>query len=504
LKAERLRTLALFALAVGIRLLYICPMPETVAIGSTDAWGYHRLALNLNQGNGFSLQREAPYLPDSVRTPLYPAFLWLIRQAFGPSPRTAAVSQALLDGLTTLLTRQIAARLGGLRAGRVAGLLYALNPTQVRYAGELLTETLLSFLLALCILCLIEYLRRVSTAPSPVTLLSCSQTTVPGVARRTMARPALPARTTLWTGLIGAFGGLAALCKPNVQFLPLVWLLVVCLARRKDWRRAATDAAAMLGVFLLLILPWVVRNRLVFGRWFFSAAFEGNVSRVSAPAALLTARGEYAIPWSEDWEAAFGEIVAQTAARYNWSKPWDALTARELDTANHQVYLIARQVLRRHPAAWLVSHVQGMGRYLEPQTYRVCYARFSGQEWPPHILDDAVIHVIRALGRADWAQAGQIISEERWSKLDPLQGLIWWATFAGQILGLVLVYRGARRLSSRPVLLVALLLTIGYVLWIPGPIAYERFRVPVTSPILALLGTAIDSPRRSPIEPRDK
>jgi hypothetical protein len=150
-------------------------------------------------------------------------------------------------------------------------------------------------------------------------------------------------------------------------------------------------------------------------------------------------------------------------------------------------------VVRRHPFAWMKSHLQGMGRYLEPQTFRACYARFTGKGWPPDILEDAVIHVFREIGRGNWAQAGQIISTERWARLTPLQGTIWWGTFAGQVIGSLSMLLGLWRLRRQPALAVALSLTILYVLALPGPIAYERFRVPVMSLILASIGISVSA-----------
>ncbi len=108
-----------------------------------------------------------------------------------------------------------------------------------------------------------------------------------------------------------------------------------------------------------------------------------------------------------------------------------------------------------------------------------------------------MIHVLRAIGRGDWAGAGQIIAQERWNKLNPLQRAIWWGTFLGQFMGLILMLRGAWRLRRQPALAAALLGAIGYVLWIPGPIAYQRFRVPVLSLIVALIGVSA-SPRGAP------
>ena len=469
-----LRWLVLSVLAVGVRLLYTFSTSPDAPIASTDAWGYRQLAANLDSGNGFSLRGEAPFVPDSIRTPLYPAFLLLVRRTLGSSPRTAAGVQAFLDAGTMLLTGWLATRLAGHRAGRIAALLYALNPTQVRYASELLTETLLSFLLALAVYLLICYRGTMHlTAPlgSPL--------------------PSRPERATGYVVLLGAVTGFSALCKPNVEFMAFVWLLAIVWMGWGNWRRVALDSTMLILAALVILLPWALRNRLVFGRWFLSTAFEGNVSRVSAPATLAALQRRYVAPWTPDWEALFGQIVASASTRYDWHAPWDTLTVREMDLANYQVYATARQVLLEHPLAWLLSHAQGMARYLEPQTYRVCYARFTGRPWPPDVLDDAAILVLRALGSGDWSVAGQIIVQERWLKLSRLQGVVWWGTFAGQLVGLALMLRGAHRLRSQRVLVMALLLAIAYVLWVPGPIAYERFRVPVMSLILALIAASL-------------
>jgi hypothetical protein len=512
---ERARLLALFVVAVGIRLLYVSSLPADSPIASVDAWGYHRLALNLAEGNGFSLRRAAPFVPDSVRTPLFPLFLLLIRRSLGPAPCTAATVQAVLDGCTALLTGWLAAALAATatpltaslstrpahrRTGRTAALLYALHPTQARYVNDLLAETLLSFLLTLCACALVRYVQTFSATEAQRGASTEHPATRTLRALCVFVVAHLRRSSTRWLFLVALLTGLATLCKPNVQFLPLIWICAIALVRRPDWRRALADASVVVLTVACVLLPWAIRNRLVFGRWFLSTAFEGNVSRVSAPATLAAARGAYVIPWSAEWEDLFGEIVSQAAARYRWTKPWDTLTARELDAQNRQVYLVASEVLRQHPLAWVGSHLQGMGRYLEPQTYKVCYARFSGQAWPPDILDDAVIHVGRAIGRGDWAEAGRIIAQERGHKFDVLRGVTWWGTFGGQVLGLIMALRGARRLWAthpgrrQPVLAVAIPLTVGYVLLVPGPIAYERFLVPVTSLIVALIATNLAHP----------
>lgn len=468
LSADWARPSVILLLALGVRLLYVGSTSPDAPIASVDAWGYHRLALNLDAGNGFSLRRAAPFVPDSIRTPLYPAFLWLVRRLLGPSPRAAAIVQAILDSCTTMLTWWLAGQLAGRRAGRAAALLYALNPTQVRYAAELLTETLLSLLLALSLCALLMYLTR---APRS-------------------AGPPIP-KSRYWLAASALFVAMSILCKPNMLWLPLAWVPAIALAHGRRWRRTLVDAGLLVGIAAAALVPWLVRNQTVFGRPFLSTAFEGNVSRVSAPAALAASRGEYAVPWSSEWDRLFAELVDEAAQRFGWTKPWESLSARELDRHNHQVYLVARKALAQRPGPWLSSHLLGIARYLEPQTYRVCYAGLAGREWPPDVLDDAVLHTLREVARGRWGKAGEIIASERWGKLTAAQRFVWWGTLAGQVIGLALMVRGTWLLRRSPAAPAALLLTVAYALLLPGPIAYERFRVPVTSPILALVGAPV-------------
>jgi hypothetical protein len=245
-----------------------------------------------------------------------------------------------------------------------------------------------------------------------------------------------------------------------------------------------------------VLSPWIIRNQVVFGRPLISTAYEGNVSRISAPAALLTSRGQYAIPWSDEWESAFGEIVSEAAERYRWDQPWESMGVRARAQADRQVYLVARESLVQHPRAWATSHLQGTLRYLETQTYRALHAHWTGQSWPPDVLDDALIHALRALVRGEWREAGQVIGQERWSKLTPLQRALWWSQMTATLLTTALAIRGALILLRYPALALAITGTIVYVLLLPGPIAYERFRVPVLGYILALTTLAFASPCR--------
>ncbi len=474
--ADQARLIVILLLALAVRVLYIDSLPLDSPIESVDAWGYHRLALNLDAGNGFSLRREAPFVPDSVRTPLYPLFLLLIRRTLGPTPRIAVLIQALLDSVTAILVYRLTRHLADSRAGRVAALLYALNPTQVRYVNELLTETMLAFLLTLCMLVFVRYTYCTSDASSGAK--RPTSTTWP--VTRNIFNLALLSLLTAW----------CIFCKPNVQFLPLIFALGLALIHRKHWQHAFQVVGCYLSIVGALLAPWVIRNKIVFGRLFLSTAFEGNVSRVSAPATIAQAEWRYPTPWSEEWESDFLHLVEQAAARYHWEKKWEELDARELDRQNHQVYIVARETLQQHPWAWIGSHLQGMLRYLEPQTFKVCYSRISGRPWPADLLDDAPLHITRWIIGGHWAEAWEVFVQERWRKLDRFQGLVLWGTYTGQVIGFWLFARGTWRLRHAPAVVLPILLIIAGALILPGPIAYERFRVPVTGLILGLIVAA--------------
>jgi hypothetical protein len=68
--------------------------------------------------------------------------------------------------------------------------------------------------------------------------------------------------------------------------------------------------------------------------------------------------------------------------------------------------------------------------------------------------------------------------------------------FFAQVIALALILRGAWSLRAHPALAISLLGTLAYTLWLPGPIAYERFRVPVMSLVATLIAATTMTPAR--------
>ncbi|UCE85856.1 MAG: glycosyltransferase family 39 protein [Deltaproteobacteria bacterium] len=156
--------------------------------------------------------------------PGYEALLAAVFRLFGPDPNAARIVQVVLGTATVGGVYGLARRAGGMRAGRLAGLLAATYPSLVAYVQYLYSETLFMFLLVAAV----YTLHRSDGGPTRSEQVAA-----------------------------GVLLGLAALTRAVVvYFLPL-WL-VVALARRRP--QEARAAALVLAVALAVIAPWSVRN----------------------------------------------------------------------------------------------------------------------------------------------------------------------------------------------------------------------------------------------------
>jgi 4-amino-4-deoxy-L-arabinose transferase-like glycosyltransferase len=116
-----------------------------------DSWGYHRLAVNLLHGNGYSWETEPPYTPNTYRPPGLPLFLCSLYGLVGCSVPCAILVQALVGAGTVVATFWWArALLGDARSALAAAAVQAVDPLAIQQSNFLLTEgyTVLLVLLA--------------------------------------------------------------------------------------------------------------------------------------------------------------------------------------------------------------------------------------------------------------------------------------------------------------------------------------------------------------------
>lgn len=213
-----------FAAALGARLpLWWSMSRQPDSLTRPDTATYAEPARHLSRGEGFLSQGR----PELSRTPGYPAFLAAHELLGLDRPAAVALTQVVLDAGTAALVALAAGLVGAHPAAWALGLLYAFDPVAAAHAPLLLTETLFTFLLALCVLLL---LRGGAAAP-------------------------------------GLCLGAATLVRPITLYLWLPWSLALAASLKGRARRAALVFAAAAA---LLPALWCARNRAVAGHFEYS------------------------------------------------------------------------------------------------------------------------------------------------------------------------------------------------------------------------------------------
>lgn len=225
-RSHFLFVLFLFALLIRIAYIWIVLpwMEARVSLEYTgDAYGI--LAEHFLEGKYRSIQRG----------PVYPAFLALLYRLFGRGHLwPIRVAQGALDAGTGVVVGVLAGWMFGPWSALFGGLLYALYPLAIWNIAFVNKEPLFTFLTALFTLSLIYSLRN----PSLLRFVLC-----------------------------GLAFGVATLCKPVLQFFPVMLLVGMLYAFRGRWQIAVKGTGAIVLSAALVIAPWTLRNYKMSGRF---------------------------------------------------------------------------------------------------------------------------------------------------------------------------------------------------------------------------------------------
>gem|GEM_PF-1129774 len=221
---------ALVVTGIALRLLFVClagARELTFHSGGSDAPSYVLLAQNLLGHLGFAYAG----FPSAVRPPGYPLLLAGAMVMFGPKYILAVRMLQFVLGIATVFVCAAAARrLFGATAGRASLLVGLLLPTLLFTTAQLLTECVATLLTALFLHQMVVQ-RENCDARSAATL--------------------------------GWSAGLESMFRFNAAALPLFAAFAIFSGRQRGilWGRAALA----LGVPLLMVSPWIIRNEVAFG-----------------------------------------------------------------------------------------------------------------------------------------------------------------------------------------------------------------------------------------------
>jgi 4-amino-4-deoxy-L-arabinose transferase-like glycosyltransferase len=314
------------------------------------AFGYETgsIARSIAEGKGFASPfRNVDTGPTAWIAPIYPYFCALVFKLFGVfTPLSAVVIlgvNSLFSAATVLPLHRIAARTFNRSTATLAAWMWALVPYFMCWPAAWVWEAGVSA----CLVCLI-----ISVAYD------------------------LPQAATRRWLLFGLIGGAAVLTNPALlTLLPIAALWAV---RKADVRAIAFRRALLAGLVCVAVLsPWLVRNRVVMGKWVFirdNFAFEFSLGNYPGGSGMGWAGLHPAIndrvmkEYSQKGELTF------LAARTDFPKTYVTQHTSEF----------AQQTLHRFTAFW-----DGTSLY---------WNRFAEDVWQP--LPFFTLTVLAALGCA--------------------------------------------------------------------------------------------------------
>ncbi len=233
--------MTVFLLAVFLRLMFWVISPPNLTSGDS-VLRYLPTAVNILNGNGFSLDTMPPFRPSEACVPLYPLFVAAVYAVFGVEPSAVVVIQIILDLFTCLLVAFVSYNLAPARLKNLSAFLSLIiygvfSWFTFSWTARLLTETLAIFLTMLTIALCVSAMRK--------------------------------ERRNIWLWFAaGAACGLTILTRPDSLLLAAAIILFVSihLLVRRSWKQSFSILSFCLAAALTLA-PWIVRNYLVFNKF---------------------------------------------------------------------------------------------------------------------------------------------------------------------------------------------------------------------------------------------
>lgn len=443
------RTLLIVALvAMAHAALFAVYQRPDWATEWDDQVGYQRLGHVLATTGRFTRYPAVqPFVPETIRTPVYPLFVAAVYRVFGESHAAVAAAQAILFALLTLVVYALTARLATRRVALTAAWFTALFPPFPYYAALALTEVLCTMLVTLGI-----------------------WTAVRAVQERRRSDYILT----------GVFIGLATLTRPTYALFPVA--IVACMTlvalKRRDWRIVWPWGWTLVACAVVLA-PWLSYNALYVHRLTLSPA--GGIGRAT---------------WEASWQGTWSGRVQADLTRLADAHVGD--DDATLDALVRQ--FAADRSLRPDPMLTYVHQWRDIRRIwntpTDPRERAVKRIAADEEYWRvglANIARDRTAHILRRTTTGTfvlWAAEIPI----RYSDINGVRPIIIrgiWLVQAG-ILGLALI--GLVMLAHRRGVLVAtpVAALLAYITAVHLPMLAEaRYSLPAKPLVLSLAALAL-------------
>lgn len=211
-------------LAGILRIIWMLWMPVSPV---SDSVMYHEFAKSISEGKGYAYPAGnlTAYWP--VGTPAIYGALYAL---FGQHFEVIAIFNVFVGILTTLFIILLAQQWFSARTAAIAGLIYAIWPSQIQYTTILASELLFNLFMIIGLFCWHKFQNKQVLSTVTATL----------------------------------FFVCAAYVRPIALLLPFI-LIALSFLSDTDWKKLFTTTTLTVITMAVLISPWAVRNYHLFG-----------------------------------------------------------------------------------------------------------------------------------------------------------------------------------------------------------------------------------------------
>ncbi len=307
------RTLIALALIAALGLVFrAVAVVHPVADPADDSHAYYALAKSLYTEGSYG----GPEFHSEASSDWSPGAPWLYAGLFvvtgGPREGTIRILEALMGIGTILVVFFLGWRLGGRWPALLGALGVAIYPPFIHSVGEIMSEPPAMLSLPAAVLAFLWAWDRTAARSS----LGGAPATADGVPGEDGARRSGP-----WVWLLPGFlFGCTAMFRPEYTLVAGAFVVLAAArwAWEREWRLGTAAVGLMLVALLLPIVPWTIRNFVVFERFVPISTGSGKALYVGT---FYPADGEYARVKAILYKRETGEYLPPNSQALNEVNP---------------------------------------------------------------------------------------------------------------------------------------------------------------------------------------
>lgn len=309
-------------LALELVMIFILSQKNGLSIFfRSDGTEYQTLVKNIVYNGEFSLDQRAPFVPTDYRTPGYPfwlAIIYLVFKSFTPAIFMGVVVFALSAPLVYLIGKEIFSE----KIAFLSAVLFAIEPWALFQSSFLVAEQIFLPFLLFSVYLFCRYLNSKNN-------------------------------TFLYSASL--FLGITVLIRPAALYFIFIFVFLAFIAERKNYifRSLKTSALTIL-IFIVVLSPWLIRNKVVLNTWQLSSTASNGVLYIES---YMLNKYLGKITDEHEWERA-----AQILGTYDFESMKRINNAKIL--ADYAI-----KEIKVNKAAFAAMHLKNMALFLVKNSY---------------------------------------------------------------------------------------------------------------------------------------